>query len=76
MMDSKRGIPLAFLLALAAGGAGAQAAALSVPAEELLKPGSLRELLPRDLTLPVVRADRARGEQMLAGCTYNHWRRC
>jgi hypothetical protein len=76
MMDSKRGIPLAFLLALAAGGAGAEAAAVSVPAEELLKPGSLRQLLPRELTRPAVRADEAQGEQRLAGCQYNYWRRC
>lgn len=76
MMDSKRGLPLVFLLALTAGGAGADAAAVSAPSEDLLKPGSLRALLPRDLTLPIMRAEQARGEQRLAGCTYNHWRRC
>jgi hypothetical protein len=75
-MDPKRGIPLAFLLALAAGGVGAEAAAVSAPSEELLKPGSLRELLPRDLTLPVVRADQARDDQKLAACKINYWRRC
>jgi hypothetical protein len=76
MMDTKLGIPLAFLLALSAGGAGAGAAAVSGPADDLLRPGSLRELLPQDKTIPVVRADKARQEQLRAGCVYGYWRRC
>jgi hypothetical protein len=76
MMDSKRGLPLAFLLALAAGGAGADAAAVSAPSADLLKPGSLRELLRQERTFPVTSAAQARGERKLAACQYNQWRRC
>jgi len=75
-MESKLGIPLAFLLALSAGGASVDAAAVSGPAEEFLKPGSLRVLLPQDKTVPVVRAEKARGEEIRLACWYGYWRRC
>jgi hypothetical protein len=72
-MDPKTGLPLAFLLATAASLSIANATAVSGSSEELLKPGSLRELLP-PMNIPAAAGvERARVSQ---ACSYGFWRRC
>jgi hypothetical protein len=80
MLDSKVGIPLTFLLALAAAGPATEAVK-SDQAAEWLTPGSLQKLFDQDKLPPAEGAGQARGNsestgRMAQGCWFNYWRRC
>lgn len=76
MSDFKVGIPLTFLLALAAGDPAA-AAVKPGHAAESLTPGSLRNLLDRERLLNgEVRSNRDSAARMAQGCWFQYWRRC
>ena len=76
MLDSKVGIPLTFLLALAAAGPATEAVKSDQTAE-WLTPGSLQRFLDQG-KLPAAEG-RGNSEsigRMAQGCWYNYWRRC
>jgi hypothetical protein len=80
MLDSKVGLPLTFLLALAAAGP-ASAAVKPGQTAESLDPGSLRNVLGHEKLPASDSTDQARGNrnsagQLAQGCWYGYWRRC
>jgi hypothetical protein len=76
MLDSKVGLPLTFLLALAAADPAAAAVKPRQTAEEL-DPGSLRNLLDREkLPAGEARGNRDAKGRLAQGCWYGYWRRC
>jgi len=80
MLDSKVGIPLTFLLALAAAGPATEAVK-SEQTAEWLTPGSLQRFLDQDKLPAAEDAAQASGNsestsRMAQGCWYNYWRRC
>jgi hypothetical protein len=76
MFDSNVGIPLTFLLALAAAGP-AGAAVKPGQTVESLTPGSLRYLLDRErLPAGEARGNRDSTGRLAQGCWFQYWRRC
>jgi hypothetical protein len=80
MLDSKVGIPLTFLLALAAAGPATEVVKSGQTAE-WLTPGSLQRLLDQDKLPAAEGTGDTRGNpettgRMAQGCFYGYWRRC